>query len=181
LLDFSNSVKLANNAYQSAKFYNWDVEFFEGTNGQKETLKDYNIKINTAYKKSIRAFERVGTVGCFLSHYKLWQKCIELNQPICILEHDVTIHAPFPKIDFDEVYKFCIGPKAKPIYIGEWWASGAGYCITTTGAQKLISFTNNFGAMPADVMLNTGVVDMKFDYTETVTYCTDSFSFTWDL
>ena len=31
---------------------------------------------------------RLGVIGCFFSHYYLWQKCVEINEPIIILEHD---------------------------------------------------------------------------------------------
>ena len=183
LSDFSNSVEWSKNAYKSAKQHNWDVHFFEGSNGQKETLADYNIKINKKYKKAIKSFERLGTVGCFLSHYLLWKKCIELNEPICILEHDVTIHSAFPTLDFSDVIKLSSGPKAKNFYLGEWWAGAMGYCITPQGANKLIKFINTEGAMPADVMLCNGIIDLQFfnPINNIVTYTTDNFSFTWDL
>jgi hypothetical protein len=183
LSDFPNSVKWSNKAFASAKKYNWDINFFEGVNGQKETLADYNIKINKKYKKAIKAFERVGTVGCFLSHYNLWKKCIELNEPICILEHDVTIHEEFPNVKFNDILKLATGPKSKNFYLGEWWAGGMGYCLTPNGAHKLVKFVKDYGAMPADVMLCTGIIDLQFykPINTVVTYVTDNFSFTWDL
>lgn len=183
LENFFNSVNWANNAYKSAKKHKWDINFFKGVNGQQETLEDYNIKINLKYKKNKKAFKRVGTVGCFLSHYKLWQKCIELNEPICILEHDVTIHDKFPALDFTDVIKLSSGPKAKSIYVGEWWAGAMAYCISPLGASKLINFVKEEGAMPADTMLCNGIIDLKFyePINNIVTYVTDDFSFTWDL
>lgn len=183
LSDFPNSVEWANAAFDSAEAYNWDIHFFEGSNGQKETLADYNIKINKKYKKAIKSFERLGTVGCFLSHYRLWKMCIELNEPICILEHDVTIHNTFPALDFVDVIKLSSGPKAKDIYLGEWWAGAMAYCITPCGAYKIIKFVDEHGAMPADVMLCTGIIDLKFyaSMNNIVTYVTDNFSFTWNL
>ena len=30
-----------------------------------------------------------GERACFASHYSLWQKCVELNEPIVVLEDDV--------------------------------------------------------------------------------------------
>jgi GR25 family glycosyltransferase involved in LPS biosynthesis len=181
LSNFQNSSEWAEVAYKSAKKYNWDVDFFEGIDGRNSTLEEYGLKINPNHRKSKKAFKRVGTVGCLLSHYSLWLKCIELNEPICILEHDVTVHAPFPKIEFKDVYKFCIGPKAKNIYIGEWWASGAGYCVSVEGAKKLVSFAKTEGVMPADTMLCNGIVDLAFSETDIVTFHTHEFSFTWDL
>lgn len=33
-------------------------------------------------------------VACFLSHYSLWKKCVELNESIVILEHDAQFIRP---------------------------------------------------------------------------------------
>lgn len=33
-----------------------------------------------------------GELGCFASHYLLWEKCIELNKPIVVLEDDLIIN-----------------------------------------------------------------------------------------
>jgi GR25 family glycosyltransferase involved in LPS biosynthesis len=32
-----------------------------------------------------------GVIGCFLSHYFLWKKCIEINEPIAIFEYDALV------------------------------------------------------------------------------------------
>lgn len=181
LPDFENSIKWANNALNTAQQHNWNVELYEGVNGLKDSLENHNLFRNPNHRKSKKSFKRPGTVGCLLSHYKLWQKSIDLDQPICILEHDITVHAPFPYIKFEDVYKFVVGPETKPTYIGRWWASGAGYCVTPQGANKLITFAKTIGVMPADTMLNTGIVDIQFCEQEIVTVDTHDFSFTWNL
>lgn len=181
LSDFSNSIEWSNRAYETAKFYNWDVSYFEGINGLVSSLSDYNIVSNKLYKKAQKSFEKPGPCGCFLSHYLLWNKCIELNESICVLEHDTIINNFFPDINFKDILKFVKGPKTKPAYIGEWWASGAGYCVSVTGATKLVNFVKENGAMPADVMLNTGIVDIQFHDDSVVTIANTNFSFTKDL
>ena len=181
LPDFANSIKWANNALITAKQHNWNVELFEGVNGLKDSLENHNLFRNPNHRKSKKSFQRPGTIGCLLSHYFLWKKSIELNESICILEHDVIIHAPIPQIEFTDVYKFVIGPETKPTYIGRWWASGAGYCVTPQGANKLVTFAHSIGVMPADTMLNTGIVDMQFCEEEIVTVQANDFSFTWNL
>lgn len=181
LSDFSNSVKWSEETFLSGIKHNWKIEYFEGINGQRETLKDYNIKINSKYKKSVKAFSRPGTVGCFLSHYKLWEKCIELSSPICILEHDVIIKKPLITHSFEEILKLIKGPETKGSYLGDWWASGAAYCITPNGAKKLIDFVTEYGAMPADIMLNTGIVKIEFDQNNIAEIDKKEFSFTWEL
>lgn len=181
LSEFPNSVEWAEKAYVSAKKYNWDIDYFEGINGQKTTLNKHQIKINTKHRKSIGAFNRPGTVGCFLSHYYLWKKCIAIHEPICILEHDVVITDYFHINNFTNVLKLIKGPATKPIYLGEWWASGAGYCLTPDGASRLVRFVELNGAMPADIMLNTGIVDIQFNDKSIIEIDQNTFSFTWNL
>ena len=31
-----------------------------------------------------------GIIGCFDSHYRLWQKCCQLKEPILIMEDDIN-------------------------------------------------------------------------------------------
>ncbi|WRF67273.1 glycosyltransferase family 25 protein [Helicobacter pylori] len=48
-------------------------------------------------------FMSLGELGCYASHYSLWQKCIELNEAICILEDDITLKEDFKEsLDFLE-------------------------------------------------------------------------------
>lgn len=37
-----------------------------------------------------------GVLGCFLSHYFLWHKALELNQPMGVLEYDAIFIKPLP-------------------------------------------------------------------------------------
>ena len=32
-----------------------------------------------------------GEVGCFLSHWKAWKQCIKLNEPVLVLEDDLSL------------------------------------------------------------------------------------------
>jgi hypothetical protein len=34
-------------------------------------------------------------IACAQSHYRLWEKCVELEEPICILEHDAVFGRQF--------------------------------------------------------------------------------------
>jgi glycosyl transferase, family 25 len=38
-----------------------------------------------------------GAIGCAMSHLQLWDKCIELNKPIIILEDDIIVSKDFKK------------------------------------------------------------------------------------
>ena len=52
---------------------------------------------------------RPGVVGCFYSHYALWQKCIELNEPIMIFEDDVKFYRGYYPVEFDGVLILSLG------------------------------------------------------------------------
>ena len=65
-----------------------NFEIFPAVDGKK------NDPIFKKYDKKKHLFLKgypllKGELGCFASHYKLWQKCLELNQPIVVLEDDI--------------------------------------------------------------------------------------------
>ena len=78
---------MASRALETGTNHGWNLELYEGVNGMKQGLADYNINVY-AHKKAQRLLARPGTQGCFLSQYLLWQKCHTTNTPICIFEHD---------------------------------------------------------------------------------------------
>ncbi|MEZ9575033.1 glycosyltransferase family 25 protein [Vibrio sp. 10N.261.55.F4] len=48
----------------------------------------YNDKLSQAFRaKTLSA----GQLGCYASHYLLWEKCVEINQPIIVIEDDALI------------------------------------------------------------------------------------------
>lgn len=50
----------------------------------------YDLKTGL-YKKAYRANDQRKVIACMVSHMRLWQMCIDLNQPIMVLEHDIKI------------------------------------------------------------------------------------------
>lgn len=180
LPEFKDSVEMAERALNSATLHGWNTELYVGVNGLKESLSDYNIFASHITKKGRRLLQRPGTTGCFLSQYKLWNHCVSINEPICIFEHDVIFQKPIGTFQNCDVYKFEGFQKAKPISVGNWYEGARAYRITPAGAKKIISWVKEFGAMPADWMLNDGIVEIQFDKYNKVTYKTNV-SFTKDL
>jgi len=180
LPEFANSVEMANRALETGIQHGWDLELFEGVNGLKESLGNYNIWPCTQSKKAKRYMKRPGTTGCFLSQFRLWNERIELDTPINIFEHDVIFKKPMGEILPCDVYKFEGFVKCKPTKIGTWYEGARAYTITPNGAKKIVNWVREFGALPADWLLNEGIVDMKFDKYNKVSYQTDV-SFTKDL
>ena len=41
-----------------------------------------------------------GEVGCFLSHWRIWEECVRIDEPILILEDDAIIT---DKFSYDEL------------------------------------------------------------------------------
>ena len=74
---------------------NISCERFDAIDGRKMThdkLKRLGYDTDSNWIDPIHSTHLTsGEVGCFLSHYNLWKKCIELNVPLCILEDDAII------------------------------------------------------------------------------------------
>ncbi|KHL80971.1 glycosyltransferase family 25 protein [Helicobacter pylori] len=114
-----------------------------------------------------------GELGCYASHYSLWQKCIELNEAICILEDDIIV-----KDRFKESLKFCdkhinelgyirlmhleenVAKQKTPVKgvsqilnfkdgIGT-----QGYVLAPKAAQKLLKYSAKEWVMPIDCVMD---------------------------
>ncbi len=59
-------------------------------------------------------------IGCSMSHYLLWKKCVELDEPILILEHDAVFLRPLPDFDFKGICQ--INDPAGATRRGSWWS-----------------------------------------------------------
>jgi GR25 family glycosyltransferase involved in LPS biosynthesis len=121
---------------------------------------------------------RPGVIGCFYSHYRLWQKCIKLNEPILIFEDDVIFERGYVPVVWEDVILLCTGKQAyKEPFFGEKLFSPAqqitthrlpntsmpgavGYGITPQGAKKLVEYYSQ-EMMPADTAMNIFVVNLE--------------------
>lgn len=172
-----------------SKFGDLDVEVFEGTYGdeaqtifEKEGRKlvEKSFKGNPVlidsdyYHKS----SRPGVMGCFHSHYRLWEKCLDLNENILIFEDDVIFERGFISVEWEDILLLALGkkkyqneyyqkllynpdgdPKAIPLKHNVM-PGAVGYGITPTGAKKLID-RYKIEYAPADNALNKGVVTLE--------------------
>jgi glycosyl transferase family 25 len=79
------SEKYADDCISQAAKFGVNVEYFDAVNGleYQRHLEELQITPRYKFKKA-----RAGVFGCFLSHYYLWKKCVEINEPLIILEHD---------------------------------------------------------------------------------------------
>ena len=177
------SASMARDVFNSLKKFGVDAEMFEGTYGHEATSL-FEKENRTVHKifyqgKEIAGFEdKSGHKGCFHSHYRLWQKCCELNEPIMIFEDDVRIYRGYVPVEFEEVLILSVGTEwklsnryinlleenqdtATPLsFLGECMMGTSGYAITPKAAKKLLdTYKKSWSAV--DHSMNRAVVKLE--------------------
>ncbi|EAL3916255.1 lipooligosaccharide 5G8 epitope biosynthesis-associated protein (lex2B) [Campylobacter upsaliensis] len=77
--------------------------FFEAVDGDGG---EEFAKFHPAWAKYLFGRElSPGEKGCFASHYKLWQKCLEFNESIFVLEDDVEFTQAFNAQNLEKILK----------------------------------------------------------------------------
>lgn len=106
----------------TAKRCGVDAELFNGIHkdDHKRVMRKFGLRWHPfaeTWGATVHNMDAVA--GCFLSHYSLWKKCIELKEPIMILEHDVEFNdkviIPKEYGDWDGIINI-----GQPIW-GTWW------------------------------------------------------------
>lgn len=93
------SEQQANESLNSFIRHGWDASLVEGVT--PETLDDKEFDVKLAPKgRIVSMYERGDRVyltkkSCLTNHYRLWNRCIELNETIAFIEQDaIAIGAP---------------------------------------------------------------------------------------
>jgi GR25 family glycosyltransferase involved in LPS biosynthesis len=92
------SKKLSERCLNSCKKINYSATLHEGFDGTgKEIIVPEHLKNESWYKwlKVTDHYQSLAEIACSLSHISLWVKCMELNRPIVILEHDAMMLKPY--------------------------------------------------------------------------------------
>ena len=94
------SCKMAEESMIEAVKHGLRPKYFNAIHGNDAEYhyEKTGIKRQGKFKKN-----KAGVIGCFFSHYYLWQKCIKLDEPIIILEHDGYLIRP---VDDNLLYYF---------------------------------------------------------------------------
>ncbi|ENM3991490.1 glycosyltransferase family 25 protein, partial [Vibrio cholerae] len=99
VISLKNSLDRRASIEQQMTSHGLKFEFFDAIDGRIDPPHplfanyDYTKRLwLTSGKMPMR-----GELGCYASHYLLWQKCVELNAPIVVLEDDVIINENFPQ------------------------------------------------------------------------------------
>src|SRR6056300_1281258 len=112
ITDSPESNKCADRTIYSSDFYKNDfkIEKFSASvpTDVVSEMKQFRLKWNYPwtqpvndiqsglYKSPYETAVPEKRIACFLSHYRLWLKCVELDEPILIFEHDALFTRRLP-------------------------------------------------------------------------------------
>ncbi|CAM5524603.1 glycosyltransferase family 25 protein [Eoetvoesiella caeni] len=151
---------------QQLQSLNVPFEFFDAIHGVKNPdhylFKKYNDTKRTQLRGA-NASLKLSQLGCFASHYLLWEKCVQDNEPIIVLEDDAILLPTFMQFA-ENAGKFAshyglvwmqpsrkvanqaghpiekIGPFTVKKF-AKGFAGATGYLITPTTAQILLNYS----------------------------------------
>lgn len=95
----AESTKNANRCLDSfVEFPSWQPELFDGCtpNTIDAFEQQYGIK-NTRARITPEHAKYATKKSCFYSHFSMWVRCAELNEPIAIIEHDTYCIGEVPE------------------------------------------------------------------------------------
>ena len=166
LLDYPQSMAMARTAWMSGQKLGWDLDFWPGVDGSEVSIVDmgdrWNLRACDLNKKCLTMMQdRPGVRGCFLSHWSLWNHCVQTNQTIGVFEHDVVFERP-PTFDskFRHVLKLEGFDLKPPRPAGAWYEGARAYVLKPAGARRLLAWSRVHGCLPADVAIGQDVVDI---------------------
>jgi hypothetical protein len=149
-----------------AKLHGWKLSVWPATEGYMVTDQEWqDIGVRLLDRGAI--IHQPGARGCWFSHWRLWQQCIDLDQPIIILEHDAYIRAAWPEdIDLDQcVWKLHLddgrGLRENNL-TGEWSYGAYSYTMTPRFAHDLMVFSRLHGAQAVDKQLGRLVIPWQY-------------------
>lgn len=163
--DLPDSVSSAERCFNSNKTKHLSLNYFKAITPKDNPLsilKEEKIKTDR-FSSSFSQLEP--SYSCFLSHYYLWKKCVEINEPIVILEHDAFfVHSlNFTRIDNNDCVNlgrpsygdfFEQRPGIHPLFSKEHFPGTHGYLIGPDAANNFIEYAQKRGARNIDLFLN---------------------------
>lgn len=167
------------------------VELFEGSYGNE--IKEQFLKEGKRYHpwgfkggpsepfsdeyRDREEHKKPGEIGCFSSHYRLWQKCVELDEPIFIWEDDARVMRKYQPVEWVDVlsvasshekkmrkyWQYLLTPEGEPVaadYFQSSMPGNAGYLIKPHAAKILVNeYKNSF--LPADNAINQHLIRIQ--------------------
>ena len=151
-----------------------DFEYLEAVDGSQQLFRNIAARPNWIDPFKNRPLQQ-NEVACFLSHISAWQRCLDLNKQIIVMEDDALINNYwdedyFAELDYDFVYlqrnenepdfTTVINDKLEiPFYPYNMTA----YKITPEGAKKLLDAVNYKDFIPVDEFLPEQIQKKKIN------------------
>jgi len=96
--DHENSEKMATRCLESCQKVGQPAEIFDAFDGTGPEIIVPEHSRNKDWVSWLKLVNKTLTkpeICCFLSHFALWVKCVEEDQPLIALEHDAVMLQPF--------------------------------------------------------------------------------------
>ena len=92
VINLESSIERRKNISHQLNELDLSFDIFNAVDGRTSPphplLNRYNDCLSQTYRaKTLSA----GQLGCYASHYLLWEKCVEINEPIIVIEDDALI------------------------------------------------------------------------------------------
>jgi GR25 family glycosyltransferase involved in LPS biosynthesis len=154
------STSLAAETIDKLEQHNWSYKIWPAVNGFKLTADDWR-ELGIQLLPRGKTPGRPGALGCIHSHFRLWQHCQKINEPIAVLEHDALAQASFPQdLDLEQgIWKLCAAGALRHNDITGTWSRGSwAYTLTPQQAQSLIAFAREHGVQALDKQIGSNAV-----------------------
>lgn len=170
----STSMKLSERCVKSCQDIGQEVivwEAFDGTSGEIKYPEHAVNQHHYSWLKQMNDRLTITEVATILSHYSLWARCVTIDNPIVILEHDAIMvkkydsHNGFNQINYlGNLQQFQDGkypdfpPHAAATKNYKFICRAHAYAIDPAIARQLISHVVRFGlSAPADMLIRADI------------------------
>lgn len=144
--------------------------FFDAIDAKEKEHEYFKMFFSSFWTKVHRAKDSTdGEKACYASHFCLWQKCIELNEPIIVLEDDINFAPHFLEgleriknsgYEYVRLRAIKMPKKRYIIYLKDYFAlligdvaGTQGYYLTPSAAKKFIHNTR-YWSLPVDIYMD---------------------------
>ena len=165
IMENERSVQVADRCVKSGQVFGYKIEKHAAYSPQNCNVNQELDNLNYDRSGFIEKYSRPeNCIAGFLSHHSLWMKCLELNEPIVIFEHDAVVTNDIPNLvlfDILNLGKPSYGKFNTPTFIGygslvskPYFPGAHAYRITPKGAADLINEAQ-FSAGPTDIYIHS--------------------------
>jgi GR25 family glycosyltransferase involved in LPS biosynthesis len=195
IITLTSNLKSTTAAERCKKSSNIAIKTFDAITEShaEKVMRDFGIKWNYPWKgeeydikaglkkTAYTTAHPMRRVACFLSHYSLWKKCANQNQPFMILEHDAIFIKPFDETAFMKAECDIISlndprgatrmahdyhdilqskpqtiqrvPTIDDLMVPQGLPGNSAYIIKPSGAKKMLDLVKEYGAWPNDALM----------------------------